>query len=571
MKRDILLSTENDTMRDLRRILLTFMAAVLACPQVNACPFCTAESRTLTEELSDSDAAVLARLITSEKPAEDAAEDITPMDVVDPQTGAAEFEVETILLGAEKVGDTKRIEAIFFGEAGPDDRYLIRGVGDPLDWAIPLELSPTAVAYVKKLSDLPESGADRLDFFQDYLEHEDPLLGQDAYDEFARAPYIDVINLKDRMDREQLLAWIESPKVSPSRRRLFLTMLGVCGQPEDIPRIERMLLSDARVLTPAARSLASVSLMTGGPLSAIILPEMVNLQERRTKLGLDAMIACYLTLKGAEGLDVIDQRFLTGPDVDYSHVYSTLMAIRFLAEESDLVPMERILQSARLLLDNKDFADQVIPDLARWEDWSVLDRLVTMYQGSAEDKYPVYVREPIITYLDVASEQEGKLAEQASAALEELEPIDPEAFKRARRLRAFGFLYKARGGGEPLEDNLAERDTGAPSLELQADEELPPDPSATSSQPPGAPWLDEEPSIATDSDVQSVQDDPQNTATDTNTQPKESAQSNAVVSSRASDPEPLEPPSYWLLLGAPIAALTLFFGIFWVILRSGTA
>ncbi len=70
------------------------------------------------------------------------------------------------------------------------------------------------------------------------------------------------------------------------------------------------------------------------------------------------------------------------------------------------------MQSARLLLDSPDFADQVIPDLARWEDWSVLDRLVEMYVKTDELGYQKFVREPIVTYLDVAAEQEGELADR---------------------------------------------------------------------------------------------------------------------------------------------------------------
>ena len=58
----------------------------------------------------------------------------------------------------------------------------------------------------------------------------------------------------------------------------------------------------------------------------------------------------------------------------------------------------------RLLLDNPDFADQVIPDLARWEDWSVLDRLIEMYKQGDEKSY---IRQPVVAYLTVASEQPG--------------------------------------------------------------------------------------------------------------------------------------------------------------------
>ena len=100
------------------------------------------------------------------------------------------------------------------------------------------------------------------------------------------------------------------------------------------------------------------------------------------------------------------------------------MALRFHGdEETGVVPRERLLDSMRLLLDNPDFADQVILDLSRWEDWSVLDRLVEMFKTSDKNGY---VRQPVVTYLTVASEQPGDVGTRATAALAELEELDPE-------------------------------------------------------------------------------------------------------------------------------------------------
>ena len=165
-------------------------------------------------------------------------------------------------------------------------------------------------------------------------------------------------------------------------------------------------------------------------------------EERRKKLGLDALVACYLTLRGPEGLDLIDERFLKNPNTDFTHNYSTIMALRFHGDqETGVLPRERLLESMRLLLDNADFADQVILDLSRWEDWSVLDRLVEMYKSS--DKR-AYVRPPIVTYLTVAGEQSGDVASRATAALAELEQFDPEGVKQARGLMTFGVLGRAR-------------------------------------------------------------------------------------------------------------------------------
>ncbi|MEM6655715.1 MAG: hypothetical protein AAF596_07930, partial [Planctomycetota bacterium] len=189
----------------MRPLALAIAAGLLPTAAV-ACPFCSTESRTLTEELADCDYAVLAKLI---KPA--AAEGLglndkpqagVPYGTIDPETGEATFRVESLLVeNAEvlgpAVGDT--IEAVFFGEPDFESMYFIRGLGDPVEWAIPLPLSPVAVEYVNRLDTLPPSGPDRLAYFQQYLRHEDTLLSQDSYDEFARSSYDDVKGLRDRM------------------------------------------------------------------------------------------------------------------------------------------------------------------------------------------------------------------------------------------------------------------------------------------------------------------------------------------------------------------------------------
>ena len=77
-----------------------------------------------------------------------------------------------------------------------------------------------------------------------------------------------------------------------------------------------------------------------------------------------------------------------------------------------------LLGAMRLLLDNPDFADQVVLDLSRWEDWSVLDRLVEMFKKSDAKGY---IRQPVVSYLTVASEQSGDVGTRAKAALAELE------------------------------------------------------------------------------------------------------------------------------------------------------
>src|SRR5262245_60853383 len=162
--------------------LLASSAFVLSWAALaTACPFCSVESQTLTEETRGADAVVLAKLLKEAPPTANAS---------DPNSGMATFRVEEVLHGQDSLKGAKQIGVVFFGDSNREKTYLVNGIGkDKIDWTTPLPLSPAAVEYVKKLPTVSPNGADRLAFFQDYLEHQDPLLAQDAYDEFARAPY----------------------------------------------------------------------------------------------------------------------------------------------------------------------------------------------------------------------------------------------------------------------------------------------------------------------------------------------------------------------------------------------
>lgn len=544
----------------LRFLLAAVLCVSLASPSARACPFCSAETRTLSEELADSDVVVLATLV--EAPPE------SKRPTIDPETGEARFRIKRALRGGDQLKDAQTITAIFFGEPQAGDQYFVRGVGSPVEWAIPIALSSTAVKYVEQLDSLPAEGADRLAFFQDFLEHEEPLLAQDAYDEFARASYQALKDLKPRMQHDRIVTLLQNPQTSPSRRRLFFTMLGVCGDERDVPLIEQMLLSDVRIIEPAAQALTAANLLAGGPLGGTLLSETLNISERQEKLGLDAMVACYLTLVGEAGMDKIDARFLKDKTADYSHVYSVLQAIRFLAEEESVdIPRARILQSARLLLDSPDFADQVIPDLARWEDWSVLDRLVEMYVKTDELGYQKFVREPIVTYLDVAAEQESELADRALAGLKQAEEVDPAAFKRARSLRAFGFLGTAQlkkksDEPKPEGEGVTAKPPAAGEKAAPTDDGAePPDPVTATAEKASWESPTEETAAA---EEPAVKVEPQAEPAAALEAPPASEVAPVVRSA-----PPIAPaiPSPAVRIGVPLGAAAIFCGLFWIILR----
>jgi hypothetical protein len=544
-----------------------------------ACPFCSAETKTLTEERQTADAVVLAKLVKEAAPPNEN----DPGAVLE-DDGMATFQIVEALEGKELVAGLKEIQVVFFGEPDREQIFLISGIGtDLIDWTTPLPLSTAAVDYVRKLGDVAPSGVERLAFFQEYLENDDPLLAQDAYDEFARAPYAEVTALEPRMHHDRLVAWINDPEISPSRRRLYFTMLGVCGTKSDLPMLEALIKSDFRAMKPHLEQTVATALGMGRAvgLPAIALPtwiDLVDQDERRKKLGLDALVACYLTLRGAEGLDLVDERFLENQNTEYTYIYSTIMALRFHGEEpSSVVPRGRLLASVRLLLDNPEFADQVIPDLARWEDWSVLDRLVNMFKASDKNGY---VRQPVVTYLTVASDQAGAVGAEAKAALAELEQLDPEGVKQARSLMAFGAMSRARASSSAATSASdvttatadAASEFAATAAEIQSGEEATPGDFADPAN-----YTDKTPTAATgpadakpDQSRGAAQPPVQETTTPVSPTAAKAEPTAAAATQSTAALAPSESEANGaLIVGIPLVAAALLMGIYWVILRTG--
>ena len=410
--------------------------------QVLACPFCSAVSLTFAQEIAQSQAAAIVRLV--EPP---------PAGALSPRAEGplpkGKFVVVETIKGADLIAeaghsgaDGTPIETILLEEKPVGTLFLLMGIEPPkLVWSSPIPVSERAVQYLRKLSALPEKGPDRLAFFQQHLEDPDETLARDAYDEFAVAPYADVRGLADRMDPTQLLGWIENPKVQANRRRLYATMLGACGTKADAERI-----------------------------GAILASQDLGPEKAEVRSGLDALIACYVTLRGPDGLDLIDELFLNrrGREIPFTETYAAVMALRFLGEESQSVPRERVLASLRLLLAEPKLADLVIADLARWQDWSVIDRLVELFEKAEADN--IFVREPIVNYLRACP------LPAAAAAIAKLETIDPEAVRRAATLAAFAGAIGAKPGetSAPTSTPTASGTTGNQTADQDGD---PGDPS----------------------------------------------------------------------------------------------
>jgi hypothetical protein len=368
------------------------MLALSAAP-ARACPFCGSVQSTLAQDIKGSDVAVVAKLVALPVRTE------TKDGELNVATPMAKFEIREVLKGADALAGAKLVEAPFFDDKPLGGEYLILGAQPPaVVWAPPYALTPRSRKYVSEIVKLPVSGTERLAYFENYFEDTEDLLKNDSYYEFALAPYPALQAMKSRMQHDKLVAWVRDPVVVVSHRRLYLTMLGVCGTPADVGMLETLLRSD----------------------------------DPKFKTGLDATVACYLTLKHADGLPLIEDLFLRKKQEEFTDIFSVVMALRFLGqEEHGPIPRERLVQSMRLVLDHPRLADQAIMDLARWKDWTVMDRLVNLFT-SADPETTTWVRIPVINYLRACP------LPKAKQYIEDLRKIDPKSVQQSETLYAVG-------------------------------------------------------------------------------------------------------------------------------------
>ena len=305
------------------------------------------------------------------------------------ENGEVLMKVEHVLKGKELCSVYQKVKAVYYGEVKAGRRFMLSGVDPPdLQWSC-LPLTDRAEKYVIQITKLKDDDLDRLRFYHKHLEDKESMLARDAYDEFAIAPYQAVRDLAPEMDHDQLVEWIRDPEMGTDRKRLYLTMLGVCGDEKDLPMLEEIMRSS----------------------------------QKSSRGGLDALIACYLTLGGESGLPLVNELFLANKKAPYADTYAAIMAIRFHGTEGEVIPRSALVESLHYVLERKDLADLVIPDLARWGDWSQIDRLVDLFAKADKDNN--WVRVPVVNYLRACPLPEGK------AALEKLKEIDPESVRRA--------------------------------------------------------------------------------------------------------------------------------------------
>lgn len=424
-------------------ISLVLAASVLflnALPLL-ACPFCNAPQLTLAEQIARSDAAIIGEWTRGVVPDFDAG---TP--------GSTVYRIEKVIRplneGKLEVGQEITVDEYFPGETGqfavitgttqaevsqiqrspfsckntfqstisfllgnPQPVALNLAVGE-LRWQTPLDISKAGFDYVANAPSPENNPEDRLRYFVKYLEASDPLVADDAYAEFANAPYATIAAVKDSFPIEKIRTWVFSEETSITRLGLYGLMLGLAGDESDLP----------------------------------VLKKTVSSNEHDFRLGIDGVMAGYLLLGKESALEVIEETKLKPSlavprTTPFSETFAALQALKFMWEYAPgVIPPERLQASMRILLNHPDLADLIIIDLARWKDWTLLPRLKEMY---VQEEYDIpAIKRAIVGYLietlkqrpeDPAAEVPEYVA-QAEEFMKKLEEEDPKTVKTARLL-----------------------------------------------------------------------------------------------------------------------------------------
>ena len=384
--------------------VLPLLAAVLACP------FCEAPGLTLSEQLGNSDVVVLAEWLEADRGG----------DAPD-NPAYTRFEVKQALEGPFAVGKKLKLAGYQSGTKG-ETVLLTAGGGEILQWDLPVPISAEGFAYLRNAPDADAPVEQRLRFYLKHLEHPDDLVASDAYGEFGNVPFEQVEAIADELPREKLARWVADPDTDPARLAFYGMLLGLCGNDAD----------------------------------ADVLRDKIFKGTDEYRIGIDGLMSGFLLLTGEAGLKELEDaklspRYVPGPDgepledengepilVPFSELYAAMQAVRFMwTYGGDRISADRLKQALRIQLKSPDFAEVVIADLARWQDWGALDRVAGLWDAEGYD-VPA-IRRAIVRYLLEAERDAPTTGDApphvaaAKAALAKIEAEDPDLVQSARR------------------------------------------------------------------------------------------------------------------------------------------
>ncbi len=368
--------------RSLPLLALALAWALVAAPAC-ACPFCSGQGQTLTDEITQASMVVYGQLANANEGAE-----------------TTDLKIESVVKGHPYLDGKKQVQLSRYVPPAENDqyRYLVfcdffKGKLDPYR-GIAVKKGSDMPAYLKGALELKDAKMDqKLKFFFKYLDNEDAEISNDAYKFFANTDYRDYRDTFKSLPREKVIKWLEDGKTASFRYGLYASMLGHCGKPKD----------------------------------ATVLRKMLEDPEKKATSGVDGILAGYVMLQPKQGWEYV-RGILKDPSKEFLMRYAALRTVRFLWDyRPDLVDKKQLADGVALLLAQGDIADLAVEDLRKWGVWNMADRVLDL-QKSEAFKTPI-VRRAVLRFALSCPANKA-----AAAYVEEQRKKDPTAVRDAEEL-----------------------------------------------------------------------------------------------------------------------------------------
>ncbi|MCR9197838.1 MAG: hypothetical protein NXI04_04305 [Planctomycetaceae bacterium] len=440
----------------MKRILMWVGCTLAICflvagtTTLHACPFCLAPLQTWSEVVRDADVVCLAKLISADA-GEDGGTASAVLQVTKSHKGRQFAGGQTIhvkqyvygkpgdlflMTGQLKVPESRTLVETFATDAdgnavagsetdrgqGPiptkDDarqKPTIRQVSATdsertdvesaarkvLTWNHIEATSDTVYDYIVSAPKMDVD--DRLTYFVPFLEHAEPQIAADAWGEFANADYEIICKLRTEFDSQKLRQWITQADTSPERLGLYGMMLGLCGNQDDAAFLRRQIL---------------------------------NGSSDELRFGIEGLMGGLLLITKEQGLAFLEQQLITRSDVTGAESLAVIQALQFAwTYEPDLIAKDRLRSALHPYLQKSSVRELVIRNMARWNDWSGLEKLPPLFEVAAADRDSGTQR-AIIGYLLTCRKNESaeeSLQQRADSVLEEIRTAEPRLVRMMER------------------------------------------------------------------------------------------------------------------------------------------
>jgi hypothetical protein len=259
----------------------------------------------------------------------------------------------------------------------------------------------TLLGYVAAAPRTEADPATRLAWFARWLEHPERVIAEDAFSEFGLAEFDAVVAAAGALDATKLRAWVAEPAIDQRRRGFYGLALGIV----------------ARRAVAAGDDVAATACLAA-------LEQALGAEGTDLRAGYDGLLGGLLVARGEAALDWLGEHGLVAADTRAGDARHTLAALRFAWEYlADRVPRERVAAAAARLLANPAVAADTAVDLARWQHWSSVDEVASLWDRLGHDD-PL-VRRAVAGYLSACPLAAARAHAAAIAA------ADPPAWAAA--------------------------------------------------------------------------------------------------------------------------------------------